>query len=120
VAEILVGVIIDAHFGLTLVLGAGGILTELLTDSVTLLPPYTHETVLKGLQRLRVYRLLGGYRGKPAGDVPALLDAILAVARYAEDQLAVLVELDVNPIIVRPVGSGAVAVDALIRLGKGS
>ncbi len=120
VAEILVGVIVDAHFGLTLVLGAGGVLTELLTDSVSLLPPYTHQTVLKALQRLRVYRLLGGYRGKPAGDVPALLDAILAVARYAQDQLAVLVELDVNPIIVRPVGAGVVAVDALIRLGKGS
>ncbi len=50
--------------------------------------------------------------------MPALLDAILAVARYAEDQLAVLAELDVNPIIVRPVGAGVAAVDALIRLGK--
>jgi acetyl-CoA synthetase len=120
VAEILVGAVVDTHFGLTLVLGAGGVLTELLTDNVSLLPPYTRETILKALQRLRVYRLLEGYRGKPAGDVPALLDAILAVARYAQDQLAVLVELDVNPIIVRPVGAGVAAVDALIRLSKGS
>ena len=120
VAEILVGVIVDVHFGLTLVLGAGGVLTELLNDSVSLLPPYTRETVHKALRRLHVYRLLEGYRGKPAGDVPALLDAILAVSRYAEDQLAVLSELDVNPIIVRPVGAGVAAVDVLIRLGKGS
>ena len=120
VAEILVGVIVDAHFGLTLVLGAGGVLTELLHDSVTLLPPFTPATVHEALQRLQVYRLLGGYRGKPAGDVPALLDAIMAVSRYAEDQLAVLAELDVNPIIVRPVGGGVAAVDALIRLGKES
>ena len=103
-----------------LVLGAGGVLTELLSDSVSLLPPYTRESIHKALQRLRVYRLLGGYRGKPAGDVPALLDAILAVSRYAEDHLAVLSELDVNPIIVRPAGAGVAAVDALIRLGKGS
>jgi acetyl-CoA synthetase len=120
VAEILVGVIVDVHFGLTLVLGAGGVLTEWLNDSVSLLPPYTRETVHKALRRLHVYRLLEGYRGKPAGDVPALLDAILAVSRYAEDQLAVLSELDVNPIIVRPVGAGVAAVDVLIRLGKGS
>ncbi len=120
VAEILVGAIVDAHFGLTLVLGAGGVLTELLVDTVSLLPPYSRETILKALQRLRVYRLLGGYRGKPEADVPALLDAILGVARYAEDQVEVLVELDVNPIIVRPAGAGAVAVDALIRLSKGS
>ena len=120
VAEILVGVIVDAHFGLTLVLGAGGVMTELLADSVSLLPPYSRDTILKALQRLRVYRLLGGYRGKPVADVPALLDTILAVTRYAEDQLEVLVELDVNPIIVRPVGAGVVAVDALIRLSKGS
>ncbi|HEV7431700.1 MAG TPA: acetate--CoA ligase family protein, partial [Steroidobacteraceae bacterium] len=120
VAEILVGAIVDAHFGLTLVLGAGGVLTELLDDSVSLLPPYTRDTVHEALRRLRVYRLLEGYRGRPAGDVPALLDAILAVSRYAEDQLAVLAELDVNPIIVRPVGAGVAAVDALICLGKES
>ncbi len=118
VAELLVGAIVDAHFGLTLVLGAGGVLTELLQDTVSLLPPFTRKAVHSALQRLRVYRLLGGYRGKPAGDVPALLDAIMAVARYAEDHLAVLAELDVNPIIVRPVGAGVAAVDALIRLGK--
>jgi hypothetical protein len=40
----------------------------------------------------------------------------VAVGRYAEANLASLVELDVNPIIVRPAGSGAIAVDALIRL----
>ena len=120
VAEILVGVIVDVHFGLTLVLGAGGVFTEWLNDSVSLLPPYTRETVHSALRRLRVYRLLEGYRGKPVGDVPALLDAILAVSRYAEDQLAVLAELDVNPIIVRPLGAGVAAVDALIRIGKGS
>jgi hypothetical protein len=60
--------------------------------------------------------LFGGYRGKPAADVDALIGTILGVARYASDNLAVLVELDVNPVIVRPAGLGAVAVDTMIRL----
>ena len=118
VAEILVGALIDPQFGLTLLLGAGGVLTELLSDSTSLLPPFTRPAVTTALGRLTVSRLLGGFRGKRAGDVPALVDAILAVTRYAEANLDVLSELDVNPIIVRPLGAGVVAVDALIRLAK--
>jgi acetyl-CoA synthetase len=118
VAEILVGFIVDAQFGLTLVLGAGGVLTELLRESVSLLPPFTPASVRSALARLRVQRLLEGYRGKPAGDIAALVDAILAVSRYAEANLGRLVELDVNPLIVRPAGQGVVAVDALIRIGS--
>lgn len=120
VAEILVGAIVDPQFGLTLVVGAGGVLTELLHDTVSLLPPFTRPSVQAALERLNVYRLLGGFRGKPAGDLPALVAAILAVGRYAEANLDVLAELDVNPIIVRPAGAGVVAVDALIRIAKES
>jgi acyl-CoA synthetase (NDP forming) len=118
VAEILVGALIDPQFGLTLLLGAGGVLTELLRDSTSLLPPFTRPAITAALGRLTVSRLLGEFRGKPAGDVPALVDAILAVTRYAEANIDVLSELDVNPIIVRPLGAGVVAVDALIRLAK--
>jgi acetyl-CoA synthetase len=116
IAEILIGVIVDAQFGQVLVLGAGGVFTELMADSVSLLPPWTRESVAAGLQRLSISRLFAGYRGKPAADVDALLDAVLSVARYAAANQARLVELDVNPVIVRPVGRGAVAVDAMIRL----
>jgi acetyl-CoA synthetase len=116
VAEILVGAVVDAQFGLTLVIGAGGVLTELLQDSVSLLPPFTEASINAALQRLTVNKMLQGYRGKPRADVPALVDAIVAVGRYAVTNLASLIELDVNPVIVRPAGAGAVAVDALIRL----
>jgi len=116
VAEILVGAVVDAQFGLTLVIGAGGVLTELLQDSVSLLPPFTEASIAAALRRLTVSKMLQGFRGKPFADVPALLEAIAAVGRYAQANLASLVELDVNPIIVRPSGAGAVAVDALIRL----
>jgi acetyl-CoA synthetase len=116
VAEILIGVVVDPQFGQVLVLGSGGIFTEILSDSVSLLPPWTRASVESALQRLRVSKLLNGYRGKPAADVAALLDTVLAVARYAAAHLPVLVEIDVNPLIVRPAGQGAVAVDTMIRM----
>jgi acyl-CoA synthetase (NDP forming) len=116
VAEILVGVTVDPQFGQLLVLGAGGVLTELLRDSVTLLPPFTAGAIAAALGRLRVAPLLHGYRGRPAADFEALVQTALACTRYAAANLEHLVELDLNPVIVRPRGLGAVAVDALIRL----
>ena len=75
VAEILVGLILDPQFGQVLVLGSGGVLTELLADSVTLLPPFTRTSIEAALDSLKLGKLLRGYRGKPAGDVPALIDS---------------------------------------------
>ncbi len=116
IAEILVGISVDPQFGQLLVLGAGGVLTELLRDSVKLLPPFTSAAIESALGKLRIAPLLRGFRGRPAGDVPALVAAILACTRYAAANLERLAELDLNPVIVRPQGLGAVAVDALIRL----
>jgi acetate---CoA ligase (ADP-forming) len=118
VAEILIGVIVDPQFGQVLVLGAGGVFTEIMSDSVSLLPPWTRASIESALQRLSIRKLFSGYRGKPAADVNALIDTILSVASYASANLDTLVELDVNPVIVRPVGLGAVAVDTMIRLKK--
>ena len=120
VAEMLVGITVDPQFGQLLVLGAGGVLTELLRDSVTLLPPFTEGSITASLARLRIARLLGGYRGRPAADVAALVQTALGCARYAHAHLERLAELDLNPVIVRPRGSGAVAVDALVRLEEPS
>ena len=116
VAEVLVGMRVDPQFGLLLVLGAGGVLTELLRDSVTLLPPFTAAGITAALGRLKAAPLLTGFRGRLVADVPALVQTALSCARYARDNLERLAELDLNPVIVRPRGQGAVAVDALIRL----
>jgi acetyl-CoA synthetase len=116
VAELLVGISVDPQFGQLLVLGAGGVLTELLRDSVTLLPPFSAAAIGEALARLRIAPLLEGFRGRPPADVPALIEVALACTRYAAANVERLAELDLNPVIVRPQGQGAVAVDALVRL----
>ena len=120
VAEILIGMTVDPQFGQVLVLGAGGVLTELLRDTVSLLPPFSAPAIESALLRLKVGKLLTGYRGKPPADIAALVETALACARYAEANVDTLLELDINPVIVRPAGRGAVAVDALIRLSQGA
>ncbi len=116
VAELLVGVVRDPQVGLYLVLGAGGVLVELLADRALLLLPTTAADVRKALLGLKVAPLLHGFRGRPAGDVEAAVAAALAVAGFAAAHADRLVELDINPLIVRPAGLGAVAADVLIRL----
>ena len=112
--ELLVGVTRDPTGLLALTLGAGGVLTELLRDSATLVLPATREETRHALESLRLAALLHGYRGQPPADLDAPLDAIEAIAAYAREEAPRLVELDVNPLIAGP--QGAVAVDALIRL----
>lgn len=116
VAELIVGVVRDPQFGPTLTIGAGGVLVELLQDAVTLLLPVSAEDVREALMSLRMARLMEGFRGKPRGDIRAVVKAILAVADFAERHAGGLVELDVNPLFVLPEGRGALAGDALVRL----
>ncbi len=116
VLEMIVGVVRHPGFGLALVVGVGGTLVELLRDTRTALLPVGADDVRRMIDSLNASRLLHGYRGRAEADVPALVDAVLAIARFAEANRERLVELDVNPLLVRPRGSGAVAVDALVRL----
>jgi acyl-CoA synthetase (NDP forming) len=113
-AELIVGIKRENDFGLALVMGAGGILVELLKDSRSLLLPTTDQAIHDALLGLRCAPLLTGFRGGPAVDMPALVRAIRAVADYACENAERLLELDVNPLLVN--AQGAVAVDALIRL----
>jgi len=60
VAEVLIGVTVDPQFGQVLVMGAGGVLTELLRDTVSLLPPFTPSAIEAAIKKLSVHRLLTG------------------------------------------------------------
>jgi hypothetical protein len=101
---------------LCLIVGAGGVLVELLNDRALLLLPTTDEAVRAAILSLRLAPVLQGFRGRPKGDLDAAVGAVLAVARFAEAHADCVAELDVNPLIVRPGGRGAVAADVLVRL----
>ncbi|MCV6576659.1 MAG: acetate--CoA ligase family protein [Cohaesibacter sp.] len=115
VAELIVGINRDPQFGLHLVIGAGGILVDLLKDSQTLLLPTSPQEIRHALSSLKTAQLLTGYRNRPLADIEGAIKAIQAVADYALSTAETLQELDVNPLIVREQGKGAIAVDALIR-----
>jgi hypothetical protein len=116
VVEILVGILRDPAHGFVLTLGAGGVMAELLADTVSLLLPATAAEIQGALDRLRLGPLLNGYRGRPAADSKALVSTILAVQDCAMAHADALVELEINPLIATP--DRAVAVDALVRLGE--
>jgi acetyl-CoA synthetase len=113
VAELIVGVSRDASFGLTLLIGTGGTLVELVRDTKSLLLPVRRQDISEALDGLMAGALINGYRGAVAGDREATLDAIEAIAAFAMDNNETLLELDVNPLLVTP--HSAVAVDAFIR-----
>ncbi len=113
VAELIVGLASDPQFGLALVVGAGGILTELLKDSVSIILPTSRREIERTLKSLKVWKLVEGFRGK-SGDAISVIKAIEAVAAFAEAHRGLIAELDVNPLLVLP--AGAVAVDALIKM----
>jgi acyl-CoA synthetase (NDP forming) len=115
VCELIVGVNRDATFGLSLTIGAGGVLVELVNDSVSLLLPVQRADIKIALRTLKVHKLIKGFRGKAAGDEESVIDAIEAIAGFALAHNDSLLELDVNPLCVQ--ADGAVAVDAFIRTG---
>jgi acyl-CoA synthetase (NDP forming) len=113
IAELLVGIKIDPQFGQVLVIAAGGILVELLQDSVTLLLPTEEDRVLQALKSLKVFKMLQGFRGKPAADLTQVVSSILQLADFAALQNQSLLELDVNPLMVTT--NGCIAADIMIR-----
>ncbi|PDT10371.1 acetate--CoA ligase family protein [Rhizobium sp. M1] len=115
VAELIVGAVRDPVFGLSLTLGAGGIFVELLEDSVILPLPATKTEIHTAISRLKLAKLLNGYRGRPRGDAEAAVAVISAAADYVVKNASCLEELDINPLMVLPEGRGVAAVDVLIR-----
>lgn len=115
VGELLVGLRHVTGVGQVLTVGTGGAGTELLGDVATLLLPAERDDVGAALRALRLYPLLDGWRGRPKADIAAAIDAVLSVCAFAGARRETLLELEINPLILRAEGHGACAADAVLR-----
>ncbi len=111
--ELIVGLRRDASFGPAVVVGLGGVLTEVLDDVAIRLAPVDQETALGMLDELRGRRILDGVRGASPVDRGAVAALIAAISRLGEERPEI-VEVDLNPVIAS--AAGALAVDALVVL----
>lgn len=113
VSELLIGITRDPAHGFVLTIAAGGTLTEVLSDSASLLVPAGPESVRAALDTLKIAPLLTGYRDAAPANINAILQAIDALQAYVLANLDSLQEAEINPLICTP--TRAVAADALIR-----
>ena len=111
--EAIVGLASDPDFGPVVMVGLGGVLTDLLRDRAFAVPPLEPGAADAMVASLRAAPLLDGYRGTPKVDRRALVALLEQIARVAEE-VPELVELDLNPVLVSP--DGALAVDCKVRL----
>jgi acetyl coenzyme A synthetase (ADP forming)-like protein len=112
--EVLIGMTEDATFGPLIVFGLGGVFVELIGDVAFRLHPLTDVDAAEMISEVRSARMLDGYRGAPAGDVPGVREALLRISALVEE-IPEIVEMDLNPVKVGPPGQGVVVVDARIK-----
>jgi acetate---CoA ligase (ADP-forming) len=110
--ECVIGVSHDELFGPTILFGLGGVFVEVFRDVTFRVPPFDAAEARRMIDEVAGSALLRGARGRPKGDVKALVDTILKVQRLAVDNADRIAELDINPLVVLP--KGAVALDALL------
>jgi acetyl-CoA synthetase (ADP-forming) len=110
--ELILGVKRDPHFGPVVMVGAGGVLVELMGDVEVALAPLSAERAEAMLKCLKIWPLLQGFRGQPRRDIGAVVDALVKLGQLAAALDERLLELDVNPLLVGHEGEGAIAADA--------
>ena len=114
--ELVLGLHRDPEMGLIAMAGSGGVLLELIKDVAFCAPPVSAEKARDMLARMRGARLLAGYRGSPALDADALVNALVALGQLAVDLEDVVQSVDINPFVALP--QGGLALDALIVLQR--
>jgi acyl-CoA synthetase (NDP forming) len=110
--EIGLGIIIDAQFGPLVMVAAGGVLIEMLSERSVALAPVSLSEADELISSLKLNRLINGVRGQSAGNRQALIEIIVALSVMAFELKDCLKEIDINPVIVNQ--TSAIAVDALI------
>ena len=109
--EVIIGVARDPQFGPLLMFGLGGIYVEVLKDVSFRIAPISRNDALQMMYEVKSYPLLSGARGEQPADTDAIVEAILRCSQLVTDFPGIL-ELDLNPLLVKPRGQGAYVADA--------
>jgi len=115
--ECLVGASTEPVFGPVVAFGIGGVTTELVGDVAFRLPPLTDSDAQEMLDEIRSAPLLHGFRGTAAVDQTALQDVVLRVSQLVDD-VAMIAEADLNPVVAYPAGHGVTVLDGRIRVRR--
>jgi acetate---CoA ligase (ADP-forming) len=119
VAETFAGVTVDPILGPAVVFGLGGVFVEIIRDTVTATVPLSLSQARDMVLGIRGGQILRGARGREPADVEAVAELLVGLGHFADAYRDRLVSVDVNPVMVRTAGSGAVAVDLLVELRDG-
>jgi acyl-CoA synthetase (NDP forming) len=112
--EIIIGTLLDATFGPMIMVGLGGITTELFRDVIYRPAPVSAAEASAMLGELKAFSLLNGFRGAPKADVAALSQLIAQISLLAAQYAQEISEIEINPVMVHPEGQGVTLVDALV------
>ncbi|HEX7074250.1 MAG TPA: bifunctional acetate--CoA ligase family protein/GNAT family N-acetyltransferase [Hyphomicrobiaceae bacterium] len=111
--ELIAGMAVDRTFGPVLLFGAGGTSVEVVNDTAQALPPLDMNLARDLMERTRIFRLLRGYRDRPAADLDRIAESLVRlsylVARHPEIR-----EIDINPLLADE--SGVIALDARVKV----
>jgi acyl-CoA synthetase (NDP forming) len=116
--EMILGMTFDPQFGPLIMVGAGGTLTELISDRAIGFPPLSADKAMAMIDGLRVSQLLDGWRGGPKMDKAALVHTLITLSDIATATDGQVTAIDLNPAIVLPQGQGIRIADALIVRSK--
>ena len=114
--EVIVGARQDLRFGPIVTFGLGGVFVEAIRDFAVWPAPLTLDEAREMIRRIRGYRILTAFRGRPAPDLEALAQVLCQVGQFACAWRERIAELEINPLFVLPEGSGVVVGDALAVL----
>jgi len=115
--ELILGLMEDEQFGPVVLFGQGGTAVEVVRDKAVALPPLNLALARSLMEETRIYRLLEGYRDRPAADIDAIALALVNLSQLAAD-FAEVAEVDVNPLLAD--SQGAIALDARVRVKPAS
>jgi acyl-CoA synthetase (NDP forming) len=113
-SELILGSRIDPVFGPVVMVGLGGIFAEIVQDTAVQMAPVSETQAMAMLRSLKAFAVLDGARGRRRTDLKAAARAITALSRFAVAQANAVSEIDINPLLLKADGEGAVALDALL------